>query len=607
MDTVLSNFYQFRKEDADSFVHQIGARVRIVGSEMVFNICPYCQSSKDKDKFSINLKTGQFQCKRASCGAKGNMITLARDFNIDLGRDNNNYYQLPKRDHFRSFKLNKEIVTETEASEYLESRGISKETAEKYFITVKESDKNVLVFPFFDEKKQLTTIKYRKTNFNKEVDKNKEWFEANCKPILFGMYQCEDFKTLVITEGQIDSLSLAEVGVKNAVSVPNGANGFSWIPHCWDWVSKFEEIIIFGDCEKGEVTLAEQMRKRFNRTNIKVVRVKDYKDCKDANELLQKYGKDAVFSAINNAELVESDKIIRASSVEAVDVENTPSVSTGLQLLDKAMSGGFRKGELIVVTGKRGDGKSTFVSQLVCNVLNNIETKVFMYSGEMININVKRWVDMQLAGRREIFNSTIDKMNAWYNDRLFFFDNTAIAEDEEIEVLKIAEQAISKYGCNFIVIDNLMTAIDTGSNDVYKMQSMFAKKCASLARRTETVIILVCHPRKSNGDEFDNDFISGSADITNAANYVFCYQRSKHINAEQRRLAVTKNRLTGKLLTGENGILLKYSDECKRIVEETSDFGTIKYGWVNQICDYEFKRIEEVTGMRVEVEEEISL
>lgn len=588
----MNEFYEFKKEDAYSFAHMMVSKTKMQGNELTFEICPYCQSKKDNWKFSINVTSGQFQCKRASCGAKGNMITLARDFNLDLGRDNNNYYQLPKRDHYRSFKMSRELTTKDAAVSYLESRGISKEIAQKYNITVRENDENILVFPFLDDKKQLVTIKYRKINFNKEVDKNKEWFEANCKPILFGMYQCEDFTRLIITEGQIDSLSVAEAGIKNAVSVPNGANGFTWVAHCWDWVSKFQEIVVFGDCENGQVTLAEQMRKKFNKTNIKVVRVRDYQDCKDANELLQKHGKDAIFSAIEGAELVESDKIIRASSVEAVDVENTPSVSTGIDGLDEAMSGGFRKGELIVITGKRGDGKSTFVSQIVCNALNNEDIKAFMYSGEMININVKRWIDMQLVGTNQIYNSTIDRLNAWYNDRLFFFDNTAIAEDEDIEVLKIAEQAIGKYGCNFIVIDNLMTALDGGDNDIYRMQSRFAKKCAALARRTETTILLICHPRKSGGDEFDNDFISGSADITNAANYVLCYQRFKNSQPNERRLTVNKNRLTGKLLTGEQGILLLYSPESKRIVDRFTNPEHLRFGWMDKEIDTDFYGLE---------------
>ena len=96
-------------------------------------------------------------------------------------------------------------------------------------------------------------IKYRKTDFDKNKDNAKEWCERDCKPILFGMKQCVDFKRLVITEGQLDSLSVATAGIENAVSVPTGAKGFTWLPYCWNWVNKFDELVIFGDFQRGRL------------------------------------------------------------------------------------------------------------------------------------------------------------------------------------------------------------------------------------------------------------------------------------------------------------------------------------------------------------------
>ena len=93
--------------------------------------------------------------------------------------------------------------------EYMGSRGISREVTEKYSISTQAGHDNILIFPFYDEDGVLQFVKYRKTDFNKNTAKNKEWCGANCKPILFGMDQVpKDEKTLVITEGQIDSLSV---------------------------------------------------------------------------------------------------------------------------------------------------------------------------------------------------------------------------------------------------------------------------------------------------------------------------------------------------------------------------------------------------------------
>ena len=123
--------------------------------------------------------------------------------------------------------------------------------------------------------------------------------ETEEKPILFGMYQCNlDNKTLILTEGQLDSLSVTESGIENAVSVPFGKNGFTWIPYCWDWMQNFDTLIVFGDCENGIITLLDEMRKRFRGT-VKAVQRQDYRGCKDANELLCKYGKDTVRRAVN--------------------------------------------------------------------------------------------------------------------------------------------------------------------------------------------------------------------------------------------------------------------------------------------------------------------
>ena len=105
-------------------------------------------------------------------------------------------------------------------------------------------------------------------------------------PILFGMNQCNtENETLIITEGQIDSLSVTEAGFENAISVPTGMNGFTWIGHCWNWVHQFKKMIVFGDKEDDKITLLEEIKHRFN-LQIYAVRLEDYKDCKDANEIL---------------------------------------------------------------------------------------------------------------------------------------------------------------------------------------------------------------------------------------------------------------------------------------------------------------------------------
>lgn len=332
----MRSIYEFSQEDAYRFAREQFVETKTKGNELQFKYCPYChggQGGKDKGTFSIDLTTGKFKCLRASCNAHGNMITLSRDFDFSLGNQVDEYYKSQKR--YRRFKRPEKPIEPLEpAVEYLKKRGISSEIAKKYEITIKQETNNILVFPFYDEKGELQFIKYRKTDFDKEKDKNKEWCEKDCKPILFGMKQCnEKFDRMVLTEGQLDSLSIAEAGIENAVSVPTGANGFTWIPYCWDWLTKFEEIVVFGDCEKGKITLLDDISKRFP-NKVKHVREADYLECKDANEILLKHGPDAVKKAVENAIALPVNKVLSLADVENVNIFELQKLKTGLKELD---------------------------------------------------------------------------------------------------------------------------------------------------------------------------------------------------------------------------------------------------------------------------------
>lgn len=590
------SIYEYRREDAERFAKQYGpARHR--GNEIVFERCPYCNGGKkDKGTFSINADTGQFQCKRSGCKVQGNMITLARDFNFELTEDVKRYYNIQNYNgRFKNFK-NSHRVTESkdEAVEYLKSRGISEEVCRKYEITVRPDNKKVLVFPFKDPSGELKFIKYRNTDYNGEG--HKEWCEANCMPILFGMNHCKEGGRLVVTEGQIDSLSLAECGIDNAVSVPIGMNGFTWVPHCWDWLQKFSEIVIFGDCENGQISLAAEMKIKFPKIT-RVVRVEDYQGYKDANDLLRNVGKDAVIRAVEQSEFVTSKRLKEMAEVEAVNIEKQPCVSTGIKELDRLLTGGFHYGGVVILTGKRGDGKSTMASQFIADALGQGHN-CMIYSGEMPNIFVKNWLDRQLIGKQVLTNSEIDRCNAWYHGRLFVYDDTDLTEDDdETEALiEVIEEAVVQKNCELVLIDNLMTAMEEAAptnEALYRKQSEFVGKMAKMARRLNVIILLIAHPRKTFSNFVGNDDVSGSADITNKASIVMTYTRVIHDGEEpdpaERKLNIIKNRLTGKL--GE--VYVYYSEDSKRIVGPDKNFRKCyimpQFGMETEINDEEME------------------
>ena len=592
--------YNFQSDDAFLFARMQGIKAKIKNGELHLYDCPYCHGAGHKDTytFSINLTTGQFKCLRDSCGVTGNMITLSRDFDFSLGNEVDEYYR-PRRQYRKLKQRTSPIIPKEPAIAYLESRKIPEDIAKKYEITTQIEHENVLVFPFYDENGKMQFVKYRKTDFDKNRDKSKEWCEPNCRPILFGMKQCNDkFDRLVITEGQLDSLSVAAAGIENAVSVPTGAKGFTWIPYCYNWVSKFEEIVVFGDHEKGHITLLDEMARRFP-CRIKHVRVEDYKDCKDANEILQKYGKEVVKNAVEHAATLPVKRILPLSNVENVNIYELPKLKTGIRELDHTLYGGLPFGMVCIIAGKRGDGKSTFGSQIMAHALDQ-GYKTFAYSGELPNYLYKSWFDFQIAGRHHIVeninefgkpnrfltNTNQKLINSWYAERAYIYDNRIIENDEKEDLVKTIEKAIQQYGIKVILIDNLMTAMyidEIAGSDKYDQQGQFVRKLTTIALKYDCLVLLVAHQRKNSFTTDANDEISGSGDITNLAGVTLSYNRGSkdeiekgYITEDQRKLIVAKNRLFGKV--NFEGITLCYDERSKRIYGEEDDLD-YQFGW----------------------------
>ena len=570
MTSMNEEYYKYKPEDAERFRAAIGARVKKTGSEMEFLYCPYCMGGTHQDKgtFSINTETGQFQCQRASCGVKGNMITLAKDFAdvFSLGNDVSIFYDINgARNQFKGFKdSHRKIETRDPAIEYLKSRNIPEEIAKKYEITTKEDDPNILCFPFRDENGEVVFVKYRNIKFVKgETPGSKEWcIKGNYKKILFGMYQCEDFGTLVITEGQLDSLSCAAAGIKNAVSVPTGKNGFTWKPNVWNWLVKFEEIVVFGDREGDEITLAEQITQFFPK-KVRIVKPSSYQGCKDANEMLIKLGTPALIKAVEDAEVQVNLRIKNLAEVENVDLSKVVSYPTGIKSLDAKIGNGFHDGELIILTGKCGEGKSTFASQIVAKMIQN-GLNTFCYSGELPDYMFKAWIDKQICNGANT-EAARNAASAFYDKKCYIYDNSSVIDEKE-EVFDLIAQAIKNLGCKFILIDNLMTAMETKPmEDLYRQQAAFVTKLTKYAKGFNAIIMLVAHPKK--GDSDDNDAISGSGDITNRANLVLRYQRKSKKPEEENQslIKITKNRTTGRL--DWDGIEVEYEPISMRIHE----------------------------------------
>lgn len=157
-------------------------------------------------------------------------------------------------------------------------------------------------------------MKYRAPRTPQPKEK-KEWQCSNTRPILFGMDLCSFSQPLIITEGQIDTLSLYEAGIRNAVSVPSGCTNLDWIDHCWDWLEKFQTIILFGDSDEPGKKMVREVVRRLD--EARCMMVEEYPDkpdgtpCKDANEILFYYGPETLRETLDAARPVPVKGIIQ--------------------------------------------------------------------------------------------------------------------------------------------------------------------------------------------------------------------------------------------------------------------------------------------------------
>ena len=198
---------------------------------------------------------------------------------------------------------------------------------------------------------------------------------------------------------------------------------------------------------------------------------------------------------------------------------------------------------------------------------------------------VKNWIDSQIVGKQVLTNSEIDKCDQWYRNRLYIYDSDIVNEEdarnEEDILLETFEEAIVKLSVSFLVIDNLMTIVDSETNEnLYRRQSIFTGRLAKMCKKYGVVIILVAHPRKSRADELENDDVSGASEITNKADVVMNYGRLTQKEAELERkegndpdnirwISVKKNR-TGNGKLGK--VKVDFSPDSKRIVSHGEGF-----------------------------------
>jgi len=408
----------------------------------------------------------------------------------------------------------KEVVEEMQISEpainWFATRGISKETLYELQITegpefMPQTGKteNAIHFNYFIGD-QLINVKYRDGRKNFKLYKGAEKVFYNINSIV-------GFEYCVIVEGEMDVLALHEAGITNAISVPNGAtlgtNNLEYLDNCIDYFDDKDKIIIAVDSDvAGQALQAELVRRLGSETCY----IATFDDCKDANEYLIKYGKDALSQRISRAKPVPLENVTTFKDIEdeVTDfVRNgfKPGFQVGLENFDNIFS--TYTGQFITVTGIPSSGKSDFVDQMVIGYNEKYGWKTAYASPENTPtyLHAHKLMRKTWQGMPRVEDINTDKWNQvadHVNDNYYFIDMERYTLDS---VLRKGAELVKRKGIKCLVIDPFNKVRDndaSGDVNVYTLE--YLSKIEIFAKKYDVLVMVVAHPTKMYKDAKGN-------------------------------------------------------------------------------------------------------
>lgn len=274
--------------------------------------------------------------------------------------------------------------------------------------------------------------------------------------------------------------------------------------------------------------------------------------------VLQKY-KQNVMKVLNAGKSTteEEDSVVPIQSIKFVELKQP--LKSGLKPLDDMFMGGFRDGQLIIISGLSGNGK-TQLSMQITKQYSEQSIPVCWISFEM-TVNELQWKFQQIGGYEELM---------CYLPKKHISDNIKWIEEKVIE-------AISLYETKVIFIDNLdfLTIDRKEGDDKLTIQKRIIGTLKKIAIDYDVIIFLNAHTTKlEDGKEPRMQNIYGASETYKLADAVLFIHRlrEKAKRGEQElnytnesKIIVDKNRLTGKI--GEFKVI--YKDNSFQLIDYT--------------------------------------
>lgn len=279
---------------------------------------------------------------------------------------------------------------------------------------------------------------------------------------------------------------------------------------------------------------------------------------------------------------------------------------------------GLPKGGLVLVSGLRGQGKSTWLGQTKLDLIDN-GYKGLEFSLEMSNKKTLNWTILQACGKDNL-KSTLtsngktfysaktpqieDDIIEWIDDKLLIDDNSTF--NAKVIEKQIVEKLESSTDIDFCIIDNMMR-LDIAEYGSEKLlaQIKFAKVITDICQKKNICLLLVIHPTKVfTLPRIDN--LAGAGELLNLASLVlilhkvntdfkvkqkqlFNFKDDHEILQFDTLLEIAKDRDFGQ---DDSLIGLYFEEESKRFIEYKGQ--NIKYKWQKEYSQARLEDLQEV-------------
>lgn len=367
-----------------------------------------------------------------------------------------------------------------------------------------EGDALCMNFNYF-QNQELINVKFR-------ASEKRFRMVTNAKLIFYNLDAIKDSDWCAIQEGEIDTMSSYQAGVYSSVSVPNGASRgnqkLEYLDNCIEYFQNKKKIIIATDNDEAGNELADELIRRLGRERC--YRVVYPEGCKDTNEVHIKFGEKAVKEMYDNAEEIPMEGIFTAEQLSngIMDYYNN-GFPKGLRLgypnFDNLLT--FRGGELTVVTGIPGSGKSEVIDQWVVRLAARFGWRCGIFSPENQPSSlhamalISKFLGEKTIGKDKVNSMKMEKGIQFIDDHFFFMkvDEIDISIDG---ILSLARELVMKKGIKALIIDPynyIEHNVPQGYSETQYISELLTKLCNFL-RKYDVHGFLIAHPTKIQKD-----------------------------------------------------------------------------------------------------------